>query len=237
MFPQSVRIILVEPEFAGNIGAAARAMKTMGLSRLWLVAPQCDPKSEEALRMAHNAEEILEQARVAQTLAEALAGTGFSVATSQRLRRQDVPFYTPEEAAEMVLERAAEHEVALVFGRESSGLTNHELALCSALSMAPSATKLPSLNLAQAVMVYSYVLYQASLRPEDRHFQWQLAAHEELEQFYAHLAQSLTDMGAHPATTMEAYIDKFRRIFSRIPLESRDVNLLHKLLEEAVRDA
>jgi TrmH family RNA methyltransferase len=231
-FPETVRIVLVEPESPGNIGAAARAMKTMGLARLWLVAPQCDPRAEEALRMAHNAEEILEQTRVVETLEEALAGTGFSVATSQRLRRQDIPFYTPEEVAEMALERAAEHDVALVFGRESSGLTNHELSLCSALSMAPSATRLPALNLAQAVMVYSYVMYQASLRPEERHFQWHLAAHEELEQFYAHLAQTLTGLGAHPATTLEAYIDKFRRIFSRIPLESRDVNLLHKLLEE-----
>lgn len=231
-FPKNVRIVLVEPEHPGNLGSVARAMKTMGLSDLVLVRPQCDPSSDEAIRMAHHAEEVLAQVRTVNRLEEALADICFSVATSQRTRRQGVPFLSPEEAVLQIHGRAAEHPAALVFGRESSGLTNHELALCSALSTIPAATRLPALNLAQAVMVYAYVLFQASLKPAERSYRWRVATQGEVEQFYRHLEETLVALGARPATTLAAYVDKFRRVFNRVPLEPRDVNLLHKLLLE-----
>lgn len=232
----NVRIVLVEPEFAGNIGATARAMKTMGIKQLILVRPACNPCDSEARRMAHNALDVLESLRAVESLEEALADTHFSVATTQRPRRQDAPFYTPDKAAAILIERAREHNAAIVFGRESYGLTNHEIALCSTLSMVPSATKAPSLNLAQAVMVYAYELYQKTLSPGQADYKWRLASHGEMERFYRRLEQVVERAGARPATTMEAYIDKFRRVFARIPLESRDVNLLYKFLD-AVENA
>jgi len=120
--------------------------------------------------------------------------------------------------------------VAIVFGRESAGLTNPELALCSIQSTVPTATENHSLNLAQAVLIYCYLLFQSSLDPSDRAAQWKLAKHSEMEHFYDHLQQTLVHLRMKPATTMESYLARFRRVISRIPLESRDVNLLHKLL-------
>lgn len=228
----AVRIVLVGSESAGNVGAVARAIKTMGLSELWLVQPACDPRAAEARFLAHNAEDVLENSRVVSTLDEALADTAFSVATSQRSRRAGVPYYTAAEVAPLVVERAVGHRVALVFGRESSGLTNEELARCSALSTIPAATQVPSLNVAQAVMVYAYELYQAAQQPQAGSYAWQLAQQTEREAFYQHLQRTLESVGATPAVSWQAYIDKFRRVFGRVPLESRDVLLLHKLLKE-----
>ena len=128
---------------------------------------------------------------------------------------------------------------AIVFGRESSGLTNPELALCSIQSTIPVATENHSLNLAQAVLVYCYVLYQASLTPATREHDWNLATHVELEHFYGTWGEPCRTCGLKPATTMESYLARFRRVLSRIPFESRDVNLLHKLLskiDEATRE-
>jgi TrmH family RNA methyltransferase len=119
--------------------------------------------------------------------------------------------------------------VAIVFGRESSGLNNPELEMCSMPSTVPLATENQSLNLAQAVMVYAYAVYQASLNPSDRTYEWQAATHEELEQFYAHLGQALVLLGSRPASSLDNYVARFRRVISRMPLESRDVRLLRKI--------
>jgi len=226
----NIRIILVEPEFQGNIGSAARALKTMGLSQLWVVNPACEPRGEEAVRLAHNSNDVLQQVRIVDRLEEALAETSFSIATTRRVRRQQSPYFNPEEAGRLVVERGTGGPVAVVFGRESSGLTNPELEMCSVQSTIAAATENQSLNLAQAVMVYTYSIYQASLMPSDRTFQWQLSSHDEQEQFYAHLATTLKVLGARPATTMENYVARFRRVISRMPLESRDVRLLRKVL-------
>ncbi len=225
-----VRVVLVGPEFPGNVGAAARALKTMGLSRLDLVAPACDPQADEARWMAHNAGDVLDGVRQFDSLPAALADTRFAIATTQRARRQGFPFYAPEAAAGLLLEHAAQGDVALVFGRESSGLTNDELALCSVLSTIPAATNVPSLNLAQAVMVYAYALFQATAGGETGAYPWCVAPHAEREQFFAHLAAALARSGARPASTMQNYIARFRRVLNRVPLESRDLRLLHTLL-------
>jgi len=232
-----VQFVLVGTESPGNLGSAARALKTMGFTRLTLVEPLCDPQHEEARRLAHNAEEILAECQRFPTLDAALSGTHFSIGTSQRPRWHAPPYYLAEEAAPLALERAAAHEVALVFGRESSGLNNEELSRCSILSSVPAITRVPSLNLAQAVMVYAYELHRASLRAESAGanvgFAWQLANHAELEQFYHHLNATMTRLGARPAHTMDEYLEKFRRVFGRVPLESRDLMLLHSLLKVA----
>src|SRR5262249_14046179 len=174
-FPGNVRIVLVAPEYPGNVGSAARAMFTMGLSQLFVVDPACDPRADEAYWLAHSAAEIVKNLRGVERLEEALAGTVFSVGTTRRTRRVGYPIFTPEQAAIQALERGREAAVAIVFGRESSGLTNPELALCSIQSTVPTATENHSLNLAQAVLVYCYALHQASLSPAEREHSWQLA--------------------------------------------------------------
>jgi TrmH family RNA methyltransferase len=229
-FPDNVRIVLVEPEFAGNVGSAARALFTMGLSQLVLVNPACDPRADEAYWLAHSAASVVTNLRVVGGLEEALADTVFSVGTTRRRRRVGYPIFTPEEAVDQICGRERDAPVAIVFGRESSGLTNPELALCSIHSTIPVASETHSLNLAQAVMIYCYFLFQASLTPAALVHKWKLATHVEMERFYAHLGETLARLRTKPATTMENYLARFRRVISRMPLESRDVNLLHKLL-------
>lgn len=227
-----IRIVLVETEFPGNVGAAARALQTMGLSQLVLVNPKCEAKGEEASRLAHAAVSVLNDARVVTSLEEAIGDTVFSVATSRRVRRHLSPLYTPEEAARLVLERSGHGPVAIVFGRESWGLDNTELERCSIHSTIPSATETQSLNLAQSVMIYAYSVYQASLAPAERSFGWSLATNVQVEKFYEHLAETLGRLGTRPSSNMENLITRFRRVLSRLPLEGRDVQLLHKLLSQ-----
>jgi len=229
-FPADVRIVLVEPEHPGNVGSAARALFTMGMSQLVVVNPACDPCADEALALAHSAADVIRNMRVVSRLEEALADTVFSVGTTRRTRRVAYPVFNPAEAVQQIKERGHDAPAAIVFGRESSGLTNPELALCSIQSTIPVATENHSLNLAQAVLVYCNELYQAALNQEGARYRWNLATHVEMEHFYAHLAESLALLRTKPATTMESYIARFRRVLSRVPLESRDVNLLHKLL-------
>lgn len=226
----NIRIVLVQPESPGNVGAAARALKTMGLSQLVLVDPACDPRSDNAIALAHNATDVLTAARIVPSLEQALADTAFSVATTSRTRCQNAPFLTPQELAPEVLAKSASHPVGIVFGRESAGLTNDELALCSIQSTVPAATDVPSLNLAQAVMIYVYELFQAALVTREGRYAWRLARHAEFEQFYRHLGQTLARLGTRPASTLDNYVARFRRVLSRMPLESRDLKLLHKLL-------
>lgn len=239
-FPDNVSIVLVEPEHPGNIGSAARAMFTLGLSQLVVVNPQCDVAADEAFWLAHSAADVVKNIRVVGSLDEALADTVFSVGTTRRIRRVGYPVFTPEETVSQIRDRTQNEPVAIVFGRESSGLTNPELALCSIQSTVPTATENHSLNLAQAVLIYCYLLFQASLAESARGHSWKLATHVEMEHFYGHLLHTLTVLRTKPATTMESYLARFRRVISRIPLETRDVNLLHKLLtkvDEASRGA
>lgn len=229
-FPANVRIVLVEPEHPGNVGSAARALWTMGLEHLVVVNPACDPRAEEAYWLAHAASHVIDQMQIVPTLEAALAGTVFSVGTTRRHRRVAYPVFLPGEAVGQIRERAPTQPVAIVFGRESSGLTNPELALCSIQSTIPCAREEHSLNLAQAVLVYTTALYDASLTAAERDFEWKLVSHAEMEHFYRRLEEILRLLDTRPATTMESYLARFRRVFSRMALETRDVRLLHKLL-------
>src|SRR5258708_4912060 len=202
-FPSNVRIVLVQPEHPGNVGSAARALFTMGLTQLYVVNPACDPHSQDAFCLAHSAADVVKEIRVVSRLEEALADTVFSVGTTRRTRRVGYPVFTPEEAVGQIYRRGANAPAAIVFGRESSGLTNPELALCSIQSTIPVATENHSLNLAQAVLIYCNELYQAALEPEAARYQWSLATHIEMEHFYAHLAESLALLRTKPAPTLE----------------------------------
>lgn len=227
--PEHIHFILVEPQHPGNIGAAARAIKTMGFSKLLLVNP-CDYDVPEAIWMAHAAEDILENLAVFETLPEALIEIHFAVATTQRVRGYHFPYYTPPELSQKIIPLSQEHNIALVFGREKSGLTNAELRCCHAISTIPAAVNHPSLNLAQAVMLYAYELYRNSWEKEKR-FKWRLASYKDMEAMYEHLEASLRKVQFIPMDNWENFLMRFRRFFARANPEVRDVGVMHKILQ------
>ncbi|UCG16262.1 MAG: TrmJ/YjtD family RNA methyltransferase [Phycisphaerales bacterium] len=165
----NIRIVLVRPKFAGNIGAAARAMANTGLHRLVLVAPQCDPLSAEARKAGARAEPVLRSARIVRTLTDGLDGVVYAVGTSCRggLYRRQMQV-SPERLAEQAVSRAWHGVVAILFGSEDNGLANDELLTCDAVFRIPSCDAYPSLNLAQAVMITGYELFRAARRAQTR---------------------------------------------------------------------
>jgi tRNA (cytidine32/uridine32-2'-O)-methyltransferase len=227
-----VRIVLVGTTHPGNIGAAARAMRTMGLDHLCLVSPRDFP-SDEATARAAGAHDVLERAEVCATLDEALRGCRFVVGSSARVRALPWATLSPREAAPRLVAESRDGEVAVVFGRESSGLSNDELASCHALLHIPTDPEFSSLNLAMAVQVVSYELRLASLEaaaqeaPErlDR-----LATVEDLERFYGHLERTLVDAGfLNPANPRHLML-RLRRLFSRALPEEKEVRILRGIL-------
>ena len=232
LLPQ-YRIVLCQTSHPGNIGAAARAMKTMGLSQLYLVQPRKFPHAD-ATAMATGAADLLEQAVICTTLAEALAGCAFAIGLSARRRELSHELVTVREAAAEAANIAAtEQTVALVFGTEMSGLTNEELDLCQLLAMIPANPQFSSLNLAAAVQVMSYELRQAA--PDGNHLPdtapTPLASSEDTERLYRHLEETLIGIGflnpAEPGRLMQ----RVRRIYARARLEKEEVNILRGILK------
>lgn len=228
-----IRVVLVEPKQSGNIGAVARAMKNMGLSRLYLVNPG-EHTNGAARAMAHGSGDILYSATIADSLPQALEGAAFVVGTSHRQRRDFNVIYGPRAAAERLLELPEGTEGAIVFGREETGLTNDELQLCQMISRAPSAVQYPSLNLSQAVLIYGYELYQAAHLPVQTPT-LHLAQHEEIEVMYAHIQEALYKLGFVARHNPTTFMRSIRRIFGRIPLERRDVATVHRIFRQVDR--
>ena len=157
--PIQFAFVLVEPSEAGNIGAAARALNTMGFSDLRLVRPQADPLSGLAMAFAHGSEQLLEKAPVHSRLEDALSDIDLACATTARHRLQKHHYVSARELPENLQQKGDRlQKVALVFGSERSGLSNQDVALCDLLTTIPQANLQPSLNLSQAVMIYSYIL-------------------------------------------------------------------------------
>lgn len=153
-----ITFILVGPAVPENVGAAARAMKTMGISQLCLVNP-CDYRGTKARMLAHGSNDILEKALVFETLGQAVEGIDFIIGTTARKRSKRVDYHPVEQLPEIILSKSGSiRTIGIVFGREESGLTNPEIALCHLLCTIPMATTYPSLNLGQAVMLFSYTL-------------------------------------------------------------------------------
>lgn len=226
---QNIYFVLVEPESPGNIGAAARALKTMGFRNFLLVNP-ADHLSPESGWMAHRSQDILKGARVFPTLQDAITDMHTVVATTQRERVFHLPYYTPKELAGMLIPESIEHKIALVFGREKTGLTNTELSRCDMISTIPARRRHPSLNLAQAVMIYCYELYQAAYGDEKK-YHWRLARHRDLEILYRHLRASLEKVGFEPIDNWENFTVRFSRLMGRANAEVRDVKLWHKIIK------
>ncbi len=239
----NIRVVLVNTSHPGNIGGAARAMKNMGLSRLVLVDP-LDFPSGEAVARASGATDILDSAQVVATLEEALVGCSLVLGTSARDRRIPWPLLDARECGATVCEGAASGaEVALVFGREHSGLTNEELQRCQFHVNIPSEPTFSSLNLAAAVQVLAYEVRMAWLAAQNRPSKTvklettailseQPATADELESFYTHLEQVLVQIGFLDPAKPRHLMSRLRRLFGRSGVSKLEMNILRGILTE-----
>nr|HAT8712614.1 TrmJ/YjtD family RNA methyltransferase [Legionella jordanis] len=228
----NIRIVLVATSHPGNIGSSARALKTMGFRRLYLVSPKAFPH-QKALEMAAGADDVLEEAIVTNSLDEALQGCQLILATSARPRGIPLPGLTPEECAKFIARQADNTEIAILFGREHAGLTNEELLRSHYHINIPSNPEYSSLNLSQAVQIIAYELRMELLLPKsstelnhDR-----LATADEIEQFHEHL-QSVMMSTKFLKTTRpnKRLLQRIRRIFSRAKLEYMEITILRGVL-------
>ena len=227
----SIRIVLVATSHPGNIGSTARAMKTMGLHRLYLVSPKSFP-DPHAHELAAGSDDLLDQAVVTDSLADALKGCQLVLATSARPRDLALPGLTPSAAAAFVVGNRDETEVAIVFGREHAGLTNDELLHCHYHINIPSNPNYSSLNLAQAVQIIAYELRMKLLLPvaDVEMGQEELATVDEVELFYVHLREVLIDIDFLKPSNPKKLLQRLRRMFNRTKLESTEVNILRGIL-------
>jgi tRNA/rRNA methyltransferase len=230
----STRFVLVEPSHPGNVGAAARALKTMGFARLVLVAPriaqvQSDP---EAIAMASGADDVLAGAHVVPTLADALAGVQWSLALTARTREYGPPPRAPREAVLDACRQVPHGDIALVFGNERTGLSNEDVERCSALAHIPANPAYSSLNLAQAVQVLAYELRVAYLDggagaalPAAAETT-PLAASEDIERMFVHLENALIAAEFLDPANPKKLMSRLRRLFARSGLEREEVNIV-----------
>lgn len=226
-----IRIVLVHTSHPGNIGAAARAMKTMGLKALYLVAPEKFPH-EQATAMASGAADVLDNAVICTSLEQALAGTTLAVGASTRRREIVAEVLTPAEAVAGVLQEAAVgNTVALIFGNETFGLSNEELGCCQWLMSIPANPDYTSLNLAAAVQVAAYELRQQALDecawtpPEIDG-----ADLADVERFYVELEKTLIEIGFLDPASPKRLMPKLRRLFARTRLAKEELNILRGFL-------
>ena len=235
------RFVLVRTSHPGNIGSAARAIRTMGFTRLELVAPAEFP-SREADALAANAVHVLAEAGVHDTLVDGLAGVTFALGLSARRRGVNLPELTPREGAAQALAAAARGEqVALVFGNERTGLENEELARCHAMVRIPSVEDYSSLNLAQAVQVMAYEQRLAMLGdtplPVPPEHDEPPADAAQMERFFEHLAQTLDDIDFHKGREPATIMLRLRRLFQRAQPDERELRIVRGVLAEAQRMA
>jgi len=233
---QRLRFVLVETSHPGNVGAAARALKTMGFTNLVLVRPRYPDvlSHPEAIAFASGAQDILESARIVDTVEEALAGCDLVAAVSARLREFSPPVVTPRELAESVAHRQG-GDVAFIFGSERYGLPNEVVMNCQALINIPANPAYSSLNLAQAIQLLAYesrVAMQLTVTDPQVGFQGQTASNEAVEGMYSHLEQALVAIDfidpAHPKKLMP----RLKRLFSRARLELEEVNILRGIAKK-----
>lgn len=227
-----VRVVLSHTSHPGNIGAAARACKTMGLSQLWLVAPLRFPDAEAEAR-ASGASDLLATARVVDTLAEALTGTLAAVALTARPREIAAPQLAPREAAAHLLPLTASGEVALVFGNEQAGLSGDEVALCNLLCQIPTSPVYRSLNLASAVQILAYEMRLAASGGGDLRSagpDLEAATFEEIEALHAHLLATMHALEFYDPANPRRLEPKLRRLIARAQPLREEVNILRGLL-------
>jgi tRNA/rRNA methyltransferase len=235
-----LRFVLVETSRAGNVGSVARAMKTMGFSDLVLVAPRAeDPLNDpEAVAFASGALDVLQNARIVGTVAEALAGINFAAAVSARLREFSPPVWTPREFASHVAGQA-ELAPALILGNERFGLPNQVVEQCNVLINIPANPDYSSLNLSQAAQVLAYECRQAVCGEAPAElpigFKGEAANLDQIEGMYAHLQEALVSIGFLDADNPKKLMPRLKRLFSRTGLETEEVNILRGIARQILR--
>jgi tRNA (cytidine32/uridine32-2'-O)-methyltransferase len=233
---ENIRIVLVNTSHPGNVGAVARAMKNMGLSKLYLVAPRQFP-DEQATWRAVSAADILESAVVTDTLQEAVGDCRFVVGTSARGRRIPWPLLDPRRCAERMDGESEQGEVAVLFGREDRGLTNDELKVCNLHLNIPTSADYSSLNLAMAVQIVCYelrMLLDMPNLPNRQDAQWDapFVTGDSMEHFYNHLERTLIDIEFLDPAAPRQLMQRMRRLYSRVRLDKMELNILRGILSD-----
>lgn len=238
-----IRIVMVNTSDPGNIGAAARAVKTMGFSQLCLVAPKEYPSAKATAR-ASGASDVLHKAKVVDTLEEAVADCNMVVATSTRLRTIPWPVMNPREFAGFVEKEHDDSQIAIVFGREDSGLSNEELRKCHYHVSVPGNPEYSVLNIAAAIQVICYELRMSLVEmpleievDESRQMavsytEWDtpVCSAEDMERFFLHLEQTLLDIRFFDPNNPRQILTRSRRLFSRTRLDRLEMNLMRGIL-------
>lgn len=232
----NIRVILSEPREPGNIGSAARALKGMGLSQLYLVNPIPFLEAKPTWYMAHGATDVIENCCVVETLDDALEGVQFLVGTTHRRRDPRLPpSVSAREAAQEIATISQRQQVGLLFGREDFGLSTSQISRCQLIASVPMAAKNPSLNLAQAVQVFAYEVFLASaddIPPAELEY----ADVNEIEAFYGRITNLLQRIGVTPYNhDWETFLKSLRRVFSRTRLEQRDIATLDMIFSTTLR--
>lgn len=248
---ENIRVVMVHTSHPGNIGAAARALKTMGFSRLVLVSPQ-DYPSQKATWRAAGAADVLEEALVVETLAEAVSDCSLVIGASARQRRIPWPVMGARQGGEVIAKQASTGQVAVVFGREDRGLTNEELQQCNYHIEIPANEEYGVLNVASAIQVICYEirmgLLEACLLQEDSQdvgeqkapnfrmpidpVRWdeRLATSNEMEHFFTHLETTLTQLDFHEPDNPRQLLTRLRRLFVRSRLDHLEINILRGIM-------
>jgi len=232
----NIRIVLVNTSHPGNIGGVARAMKNMGLNRLYLVEPRQFP-DEQANWRAASALDVLESAVVCDSLEEAIGDCQFVVGTSARERRIPWPLLDPRQCAGRIAQVSPREQVAVLFGREDRGLTNEELKVCNLHLNVPTSEGYSSLNLAMAVQIVCYELRMLQVQedlPVNEDDQWDtpFTTRENMERFYTHLEETLTDIEFLDPAAPRQLMSRLRRLYGRVRLDEMELNILRGILTE-----
>jgi TrmH family RNA methyltransferase len=223
-----LRIVLIDPSHPGNIGSVARAMKNMALSDLVLVRPRAFPHPE-ANALAAGADDVLSNARIVQSVAEAIGDCAFIAGTTSRPRSYHWEFTTPRDVAARIVALPEENRCALLFGSERYGLGTEDLNHCNVLVRIPANPHYCSLNLAMSVQLLSYEIFMAREQPKS-HLQLEmpLAASADVEHFYAHLKQVLDEIQFEDRTGY--LMERLRRLFNRAQLDQNELNIMRGIL-------
>lgn len=239
MVNDNIRIVLVATSHPGNIGGVARAMKNMAIKDLYLVAPMAKLPSVKAVARAAGAVDILDNLHIVDTLEEALADCHVVFGASARLRAIPWPLIDTRECAKIAVETIQENKIAVVFGRENSGLTNDELERCNYLVHIPANQEYTSLNIAQAVQVICYELFMAIRESTGETIQqnkdYALASNAELEGLYTHFSEALEEIGFYDPENPRQLMRRLRRLFNRAHLDTMEMNILRGILTAAVK--
>jgi len=236
----NIRVVLVGTTHPGNIGSAARAMKVMGLRRLYLAAIEAPFPSSRATALATSADDLLQSAVQTDTLMEAISDCQLVIGTSARTRALPLPLMNPRSAAAHALRHAADQQVAIVFGRESSGLTNDETDLCHRLINIPTDREYNSLNLAQAVQVVCYEVFMALqvdlpelIEPAD----WVPESAERMDVYFRRMEETLLAIGFLNPDQPKRLMQRLRRLYQRARPDENELNILNGILSATLEAA